>query len=83
MTATADYGVAIAEDFTPPENWVPGQQINKDVAVTNTGNVDAFARMWLNGEMRILHPQQNPSTARHTALLTAMEKYALNREHIK
>lgn len=54
MTATADYGVAIAEDFQPPENWIPGQSINKDVAAVNTGNVDAFARMWLEGEMSVV-----------------------------
>lgn len=54
MTATADYGVAIAEDFTPPEKWVPGQPINKDVGATNTGSVDAFVRMYMDGEMRVL-----------------------------
>ena len=54
LTASANYGVAIAEDFTPPENWVPGQTINKNVGVVNTGNVDAFVRTWLEGEMRLV-----------------------------
>ena len=33
---------------------MPGQEINKDVGVVNTGNVDAFVRVWLEGEMNIL-----------------------------
>ncbi|MBR1824582.1 MAG: BsaA family SipW-dependent biofilm matrix protein [Ruminococcus sp.] len=47
LTATADYGVSIVEDFTPPEDWVPGQTINKDVSAVNTGNVEAFVRLGL------------------------------------
>ena len=54
LTASADYGVTIAEDFTPPENWVPGQTIDKNVGVVNTGNVDAFVRTWLEGEMKVI-----------------------------
>lgn len=55
LTATADYGVTIAEDFTPPNNWVPGQKVDKNVGVVNTGNVDAFVRAWLEGEMRVVN----------------------------
>lgn len=47
LTASANYGVSIAEDFTPPEDWTPGQEINKDVSAVNTGNVDAFVRLRL------------------------------------
>lgn len=54
LSARADYSVSISEDFTPPENWVPGQEIEKNVYVTNTGNVDAFARVWLEGEFNIV-----------------------------
>ena len=54
MTASADYGVTISEDFTPPENWVPGQEIEKNVYITNTGNVDAFVRVWLEGEFNLI-----------------------------
>jgi len=54
LTASSNYGVTIAEDFTPPENWIPGQEINKDVGVVNTGNVDAFARVWLEGEFNLV-----------------------------
>ncbi|MCR5600162.1 MAG: BsaA family SipW-dependent biofilm matrix protein [Ruminococcus sp.] len=52
LSASGDYGVAIAEDFTPPEDWIPGQSIKKAVTVVNTGNVDAFIRMWFSGTMR-------------------------------
>lgn len=54
LTATANYGVSIAEDFTPPENWLPGQEVNKDVGIVNTGNVAAFVRTWLEGEMKVI-----------------------------
>ena len=54
LTASADYNVSIVEDFQPPADWLPGQTINKDVAAVNTGNVDAFVRMWLGGALRVL-----------------------------
>jgi len=54
LSASANYGVSIAEDFTPPENWLPGQKVDKNVGVVNTGNVDAFVRTWLEGEMNVL-----------------------------
>lgn len=54
LTASADYNVSIVEDFQPPKEWIPGQTVNKDVAAVNTGNVDAFVRMWLGGTMRVL-----------------------------
>lgn len=47
LTASADYGVSVVEDFTPPEDWTPGQKINKDVSAVNTGNVAAFTRLGL------------------------------------
>ncbi len=55
LTASADYNVSIVEDFQPPKEWIPGQTVNKDVAAVNTGNVDAFVRMWLGGAMRVLN----------------------------
>jgi len=63
LSATSDYSVTIAEDFTPPENWLPGQEINKDVGAVNTGNVDAFVRMWLEGEMNVLHKINSTTNA--------------------
>ena len=64
LSASAKYDVSIAEDFQPPEEWVPGQTINKDVSAVNTGNVDAFVRMWLEGEMSVMNKVAlNNSTA--------------------
>lgn len=54
LTASSNYGVSITEDFTPPEDWLPGQTVKKEVAAVNTGNVDAFVRMWLEGEMKLI-----------------------------
>lgn len=69
LSASAEYGVAIAENFQPPETWVPGQQINKDAGAVNTGNVDAFVRMQLSGKMRLL--QQNRLAADATSGMKA------------
>ena len=49
LTASSDYGVSIVESFTPPKNWIPGQQINKDVYAVNTGNIDAFVNEDVKG----------------------------------
>ena len=49
MTASSDYGVSIVETFTPPENWIPGQVINKDVYAVNTGNIEAFVEEEVSG----------------------------------
>lgn len=44
LSAHADYNVSIVEDFTPPEDFTPGQTVNKPVSAVNTGNVDAFVQ---------------------------------------
>ena len=41
---TGKYGTKITEDFTPPDNWVPGVEIGKEVKVTNTGEVPVVVR---------------------------------------
>lgn len=69
LSASAKYDVSIAEDFQPPEDWVPGQTINKDVSAVNTGNVDAFVRMWLGGQMRLLAEDATPSIDAKSASL--------------
>lgn len=74
MSSSADYGVSIAESFQPPENWVPGQEINKDAAATNTGNVDAFVRMYLTGNMRLL--TQSKSVANTNAAWTSANSFS-------
>jgi len=54
LSANANYGAAIVEDFTPPENLLPGQKVNKDVGVVNTGNIDAIVKTHLKGAINIL-----------------------------
>ena len=54
LSASGEYGVAIAESFEPTENWIPGQNIKKEAYAMNTGNVDAFVRMWLTGNLRVV-----------------------------
>jgi len=51
LSSNADYGVSIVESFTPPENWSPGQNINKDVYAINTGNVEAFVNEDVTGKL--------------------------------
>ena len=53
LTATADYGVSLVEDFTPPKDMVPGQEVNKDVSAVNTGNIDAFVRVHLQNVLQV------------------------------
>ena len=51
MTASSDYGVSIVESFTPPKNWLPGQEVNKDVYAVNTGNIEAFVKETISGKL--------------------------------
>ena len=62
LSASAEYNVAIGENFEPPETFVPGQQVNKDSFAVNTGNVDAFVRTWLTGSMRLMKQNTTGST---------------------
>jgi predicted ribosomally synthesized peptide with SipW-like signal peptide len=45
LSASSTYGVTITESFTPPSQWVPGEKVTKEVAVVNTGNIDAFVKL--------------------------------------
>ena len=51
LSASSDYGVSIVESFTPPKNWLPGQEINKDVYAVNTGNIAAFVKEDVKGKL--------------------------------
>ena len=42
LSASADYDVSIVESFTPPQNFLPGMEVNKDVYGLNTGSIGAF-----------------------------------------
>lgn len=67
LTASAKYGVTITEDFDPPTNWLPGQEVSKDVYAVNTGNVAAFVKIQLQGafdiETEIAGGQELPDNA--------------------
>ncbi len=53
LTASNSYGVSITENFTPTEQWTPGQNIDKEVAAVNTGNVAAYVKLDLTDEMSV------------------------------
>lgn len=44
---TAKYDTTIEEEFTPPTDWLPGVEVNKDVTVKNSGNVDVVVKATL------------------------------------
>lgn len=37
--------VEVVETFTPPKDWKPGQEVNKDVAILNSGDYDSMIRV--------------------------------------
>ena len=45
---TQPYGTTVTENFTSPSNWLPGQEVDKTVVATNTGNVDEAVRISLS-----------------------------------
>lgn len=46
--------IEIVETFTKPDTWEPGQEVNKDVAIMNTGNYDSLIRVSLKETMSLL-----------------------------
>ena len=71
LTASANYGVSIVEDFTPPEDLTPGQSVNKDVSAVNTGSVDAFVRMGIENMLEITIPGTQAVTVTASSTTTA------------
>lgn len=47
---TARYETVLEEEFESPDNWCPGEQINKDVWVVNKGKVPVFSKIVLTQE---------------------------------
>lgn len=60
LSANQNYNVAIVEDFKSPTTWVPGQKVNKDVSVVNTGNIDAFVKISLENDLASLIVEGDP-----------------------
>ena len=77
MSANADYGVSIVESFAPPENWLPGQEVNKDVYAVNTGNVEAFVEESVSGVLTITKEEPTDTRTANSIELTAAERYAI------
>ena len=77
LSANADYGVSIVESFAPPENWVPGQEVNKDVYAVNTGNVGAFVEETVSGKLTITTEVAKGAISANSVKLTAAERYAV------
>ena len=67
LTATADYGVSVVEDFTPPKDMTPGQEVTKKVSAVNTGSVDALVRTQLESMLKITLPSTIDLTSTVTA----------------
>jgi len=55
LSANADYDVSIVESYSPPRNWLPGQEVNKDVYAVNTGNIAAFVNEDVSGVMNVTY----------------------------
>lgn len=53
LTAENKYAVTVTEDFAPPENWIPGQAVDKKAGAINTGNIDAFVKLTLSNKMAL------------------------------
>jgi alternate signal-mediated exported protein len=58
LTANADYGVSIVESFVPPQNMIPGQQVNKDVYAVNTGTIGAFVKETVSGVLNYTYEKR-------------------------
>ncbi len=74
LSASADYGVSIAETFTPPEEWVPGQEVNKDVFAVNTGNVDALVKQAITSKITVTNEADGDDLKTTAAVPTAAVK---------
>ncbi|GEM_PF-2147221 len=53
LSATSNLNVMLKEDFDPPEDWLPGTGVKKQISAINTGDVDAFLRLRLKGVITI------------------------------
>jgi len=77
LTANADYGVSIIESFTPPKNWIPGQEVNKDVYATNTGNIGAYVKETVSGALTVTAEKDTTTKTANSIKLTEEERYAV------
>lgn len=77
LSANADYGVSIVESFAPPKNWLPGEEVDKDVYATNTGNIGAFVEEDVSGALTVTVEQKVDEFSNDCVELTQAERYAM------
>lgn len=77
LSANADYDVSIVESFAPPENWLPGQEVNKDVYAVNTGNIGAFVKEEVSGSMTYTVETKTDTLSADSVKLTKAERYVV------
>ncbi|MBP5578357.1 MAG: hypothetical protein J6X56_02580 [Ruminococcus sp.] len=77
LSANADYGVSIVESFAPPENWMPGSLVNKDVYATNTGNIGAFVNEDISCVLTITTERPVATWSADCVELTTEERYVM------
>ncbi len=77
LSANADYDVKIVESFAPPANWLPGQEVNKDVYAINTGSISAFVREDVSGVLTITVEKATNDLTENSVQLTDEERYIM------
>jgi len=77
LSANADYDVRIVESFAPPKNFLPNQEVNKDVYATNTGTVGAFVKEEVSGVMTIVQEKAQDTFDPNCTKLTEAQRYVM------
>jgi len=77
LSAQADYGVSIVESFAPTPEWLPGQEVNKDVYATNTGSVSALVKEEIDTRIAITYEVDQAEFDEDCVQLTEEERYAV------
>ena len=77
LSANADYNVSIVESFEPPANWIPGQEINKDVYAVNTGSIPAFVQEEVSGVLTLTQEEGVVEFNANCVQLTPAERYVM------
>ena len=77
LSANADYDVSIVESFAPPANWIPGQEVNKDVYAVNTGNTAAFVEETVSGVLTVTKEVPKDTLSANSIKLTEAERYSI------
>lgn len=60
--------IEVEEEFTPPTDWEPGGEVNKDVAVVNVGQYDQLIRVSFEETLSLLKDHKAKSTPNEVIL---------------